>query len=73
LALFFFTIIINFNTSVNIKNFPLDSFKQWFNRGLGGKTSIKLLTKSKAEQDKKDPELLYAILLLNSQRHIPVR
>ena len=49
------------NTSVNIKNFPLDSFKQWFNRGLGGKTSIKLLTKSKAEQDKKDPELLYAI------------
>jgi hypothetical protein len=49
------------NTSANIKNFPLDSFKQWFNRGLGGKTSIKLLTKSKAEQDKKDPELLYAI------------
>jgi hypothetical protein len=34
------------NTSVNIKNFPLDSFKQWFNGDLGGKTSIKLLTKS---------------------------
>jgi hypothetical protein len=37
----------------------LDSFKQWFNGDLGGKTSIKLLTKSKAEQGKKDPKLLY--------------
>jgi hypothetical protein len=50
------------NTSVDIKNFPLGNFRQWFNRGLEGKTSIKLLTKSKAEQDlKQDPKLLHAI------------
>jgi hypothetical protein len=28
------------NTSVNIKNFPLDSFKQWFNGDLGGHSVI---------------------------------
>jgi hypothetical protein len=54
--------IIFVNTSVNIKNFPLDSFKQWFNGDLEGKTSIELLTKSKVKQGlKRDPRLLYAI------------
>jgi hypothetical protein len=40
----------------------LDSFKQWFNGDLEGKTSIELLTKSKVKQGlKRDPRLLYAI------------
>lgn len=48
------------NTSVDIENFPLDKFQQYFNKEID-KKSIKLLTENKAKNDlKNDQDLLYA-------------
>lgn len=49
------------NTSVDIKNFPLDKFKQYFNKEIGDKKSIEILTTEKAKKSlASDLNLLYA-------------